>query len=365
MRRAVTLALLGGIVALVVVIATSLLGVDRESAGVESGEEAAGGPSVLRGPDVPPAGVLPGRLWVVSLSRGVSRVGGEACWIRSVSLDELSLEPTGKLQHCTLADVSLDGRFGTAFDDDLNLVLLDLRGRPRPARTLGRAFWDPSPRTLRVAALAADGSRVAWCSTPNETVVQSVEGGAEQRFLGCDPRFLPTGQVVTRTIPPLPDAVLTEGEPLLDSTHFREGLGLSPDEAVALMAYDVADDGSVATKVRRVVGQPQPIVQIWDGSTLIGRHPVSGLASSLGPSGIELSPDAARVALGWPGLLAEIFDFELGRMNVSLDQGPYAWSPDGRWLAVGTLSSVAIYAPGSQAPTYVLPLSPLMLSWSR
>ena len=154
-----TLALLGGIVALVaVVIATSLLGIGRDSAGTESGEEPADGPSVLRGPGVPPPGVLPGRLWVVSLSRGVSRAGGEACWIRAVSLDELALEPTGKLRHCTLADVSLDGRFGAAFDDDLNLVLLDLRGRPRPARTLGRAFWDPSPRTLRVAALAADGS---------------------------------------------------------------------------------------------------------------------------------------------------------------------------------------------------------------
>ena len=357
-----TLALVGGTVALViVVIGASLLDFGTNTGAVAGRTGGAGSSDELRGADVPPPGVLPGRLWVVA-SLGEIR---QSCVIRSVDFDELSLGPPGELRHCALVDVSIDGRYGVAFDNDLNLGLFDLTRRPEHVRDLGRIVWDTSARTLKVGSIAGDGSRVAWCSSPNETTVQNIESGAEQRLPGCDPRFSPAGQAITRTVPPLPDAILVEGEPLLDSSDFREGLGLGAEERAALMAYDVAENGSVATKVRRVIGLPKPTVQIWSGVELAGQYPVIGLERSLGPSGIELSPDAARVAFGWPELLAGIFDTGFEQMDLGLDHGPYAWSPDGRWLAVGQISSIAVYAAGSQSPTYVLPLSPLTLRWTQ
>lgn len=364
-RRPVTLAVVIAIVALAVsVSASSLLGdgATTETSGHRA--EHSAGSDDLVGAHVPPAGALPGRLWLVSAAPpGTSA----PCRMRALDLGELRLEPPGELEHCTLVDVSADGRYGVASDKRLRLALVDLTGRPERVRDLEPSLQDRSPRTrsVRAAAIARDGSRVAWCSSVNETTALTIDARTEQRFLGCDPRFSPSGELLTRTVPPLPEAVLVEGEPLLDESDFRNGLDLPADGEASLLAYDIGEDGSLVTKVRRFIGQPQPTLQLWDRAALAEHHRVRGLEPILAASGIELSPDSQRVAFGWPGLLVGVLDVGFDRMGFTSTRGPFAWSPDGRWLAIGEASQVSIYARGGEAPTYVLPVDPLMLRWTQ
>ena len=155
-----------------------------------------------------------------------------------------------------------------------------------------------------------------------------------------------------------------DGESILTSDHFRQGLDLDADGPSTLLAYDVGVEGLIATKVRRVLGFPQPTVQLWEGGSPPSFHRISGLRPPLEASGLELSPDATRVALGWPGLLAGVLDFGFERLSRTLKQGSYAWSPDGRWLAIGDPRIVSIYARGSDAPSYVLPVATWMIAWT-
>jgi hypothetical protein len=86
---------------------------------------------------------------------------------------------------------------------------------------------------------------------------------------------------------------------------------------------------------------------------------------SLQASGIELSPDATAVAFGWTALLAGVLDVTVDRMVLTRVRGPYSWSPDGNWLAIGEGSEVSIYARGGQAPVYSLPAAATALRWTE
>ena len=132
-----------------------------------TGERTAGSDR-LRGPDVPPKDALPGRLWVVVPE---DTALGTRCQLRAVDFEKLELEPPGTLTHCTLVDVSTDGSYAVAYDSQLRLALLDLNDRPRKSVDLDPRLQDNSFRTSRVAAVAEDGTRVAWCAAPNETTV--------------------------------------------------------------------------------------------------------------------------------------------------------------------------------------------------
>lgn len=351
-----------GLIVLVAVVAASSLREDGDAAVDERrGGDPTAGSDRLRGPDVPPEGALPGRLWVV-VPANTPSVGD--CQLRAVDLGAIELEPPGLLEHCTLVDVSADGRYAVAFDDQQALALLDLRDRPQLARELTPSFRERTQRTTRVAAIADDSARVAWCVADNETAVLTIEDGTEERAIGCDPRFGSAGELFTRTLPPLEDEVRVDGQRVLASAEFRQGLDLDPDNRSSLLAYDVGADGMIATKVRRVFGSPQPTIQLWRDALPREFHRVSGLSPPLQSSGVELSPDTTRVALGWPGLLAGVLDFGFQRISRTLERGAYAWSPDGLWLAIGDGHGVGIYARGSDAPTYVLPVKTLMLAWS-
>ena len=361
--RARVILLTVGLLVLAIVVATSSLRQDGDAATDERrGGEPTAGSDRLRGPDVPPEGALPGRLWVVVPNAGPS---GARCQMRAIDLGALELEPPGELQHCTLVDVADDGSYAVASDDALRLALFDLQDRPEKALDLDPAFRERSPRSTRVASISADGKRVAWCTAGNESAVLEIDDATVQRAVGCDPRFGPDGELFTRTLPPLADGVLTEGQVVLAGNEFRQGLDLADGGPSSLLAYDVGTDGLIATKVRRVFGQPQPTVQLWSDGTLESFHRVSGLLPTLQASGVELSPDATRIAFGWPGLLAGVLDFGFQRMSRTFENSPYAWSPDGRWLAVGETSAVVIYARGSDAPTYRLPVATLMIAWSE
>jgi len=360
-RLRVLLLVVGLLILGAVVAAFSLLQDGDAAADAGRGGEPTSGSDRLRGPDVPPGGALPGRIWAVV---PVENAAGVGCRLRAIDLGALELEPPGELQHCTLVDVSSDGRYAVAFDDELRLALLDLNDRPEKLADLEPSFRERSPRTARIAALSADGEQVAWCTVDNETAVLSVADGTQQRAVGCDPRFGPGGELFTRTLPPLADEVRLEGDVILAGDDFGQGLDLEEGGASSLLAYDVGTDGLIATKVRRVFGQPQPTIQLWDAGAPVSFHRVSGLSPPLQSSGVELSPDATRIALGWPGLLAGVLDFGFERVSRTLDHGAYAFSPDGLWLAIGGGGEVSVYARASDAPTYVLPIATLMIAWS-
>ena len=297
--RTRVLLLVVGLLVLAGVVAVSSLRQDGDAAPDERrGGERTAGSDRLRGPDLPPERALPGRLWVVTPNKGPSPA---RCQLRALDFGALELEPPGELQHCNLVDVSDNGRHALAFDDFLNLALFDLSDRPEKVADLGQTFRERSQRTTRIASLSADGSRVAWCDAQNETAVLTIEEGTEQRASGCDPRFGADGELFTRTLPPLADEVLSDGNVVLASNEFRQGLELDADEAPRLLAYDVSADGVIATKVRRVLGLPQATIQVWNDGTLEGFYRISGISSPLQTSGVELSPDATRIALGWPG----------------------------------------------------------------
>jgi hypothetical protein len=353
------------VVALLVLLALVLASSFRDEAApasrdARSGETTAGSDR-LRGPDVPPRGVLPGRLWVVVPARGPAG----SCLMRAVDLGALELEPPGELWHCTLIDVSSDGRYAVAADDELQLGLLDLRERPQTLRELEPSFRDRSTRSSRVAAVFRDGAEVAWCTAANRTAVASVETGDTQWTVGCDPRFGPDGALFTRSLTPMADAVMVGGEVVLAGPQVCAGLEFEDDEPSSLLAYDIGADGVIATEVRRVFGAPQVTVQLWSDGRASSFHRVTGLDPSLERSSPDLSPGGTRIAFGWPGLLAGVLDLGLGQMRRTFDHGAYAWSPDGRWIAIGEGASVAVYARGSDAPTYELPLTTLMLAWTN
>ncbi len=285
--------------------------------------------------------------------------------MRAIDLGALELEPPGQLTHCTLVDISSDGQFAAAYDDQLRLALLDLRDRPEWIRDLDTRLRENSSRTSRIAALAGDGRAVAWCVGGNETAVLTIESGDVQSVTGCDPRFGQDGELFTRTGAPRNEEIRADGRVVLSQPDFREGLDLTPEEESDLLAYDVGADGAIATKVRRVIGLPLATIQLWQDEQFQGAYRVSGVDGALESSGLELSPDATRVALGWRGLLAGVLDFGFGRVGRTSDHGSYAWSPDGRWLAIGNAESISIYARGSDAPTYSLPVTTLMIAWSQ
>lgn len=362
MPRTRVVVLVVALVALAAVVAAwSFLGQDAPPPDEGTNLGSTAGSDILRGSDIPQGGALPGRLWIVVPATSA----GSTCQLRAVDLGALELEPPGELTHCTLVDVSSDGSYAVAYDEDLHLALIDLRERPQRVRGLEPRFRDASGRASRIAALSADGRAVAWCAGVNETVVLSIDNGAARRVAGCDPRFGGDRVLYTRRVEPLEEAILEEGEVVLAGKDFGEGLDLEPDEESSLLAYDVGSTGAVATKVRRVLGAPQRTIQVWQGEQLTSSYRVSGLLPGLESSGLELSPDTTRVALGWPGLLAGVLDFGFDRVGRTADHGSYAWSPDGRWLAIGGATSVSIYARGSDAPTYSLPLTTLMIAWSE
>ncbi len=363
MPRTRVLLVVVGLVVLAVVVAASSFRQDSGAARDESrrGEPTAGSDR-LRGPDVPPEGALSGRLWVVVPTPDSTTA---QCRLRAVDLGAIELEPPGELDHCTVVDVSTDGCTAVAFDSELRLALLDLTDRPEKTRDLEPSFRERSPRTSRIAAVSDDGARVAWCTAANETAVLSIDEGTVERAVGCDPRFGGGGDLFTRTLPPLADEIRVGGRVVLGSDEFRQGLDLPEDGLSSLLAYDVGATDLIATKVRRVFGRPQPTVQIWDDGAVLGFHRVSGLAPTLRASGVELSPDATRIAFGWPGLLAGVLDFDFRRVSRTFERGAYAFSPDGRWLAIGEGDSIEIYARGSDAPSYALPITTLMLAWSE
>jgi hypothetical protein len=174
------------------------------------------------------------------------------------------------LTHCTLVDVSTDGSYAVAYDSQLRLALLDLNDRPRKAVDLDPRLRDDSFRTSRIAAVAGDGTRVAWCAAPNETTVLTVDTGVTERAVGCDPRFGADGQLFTRTAAPLGDGILANGRLVLAPEDFREGLDLAAEEEASLLAYDVGSNAAIATKVRRVIGHPQTTIQIWKNEDISG-----------------------------------------------------------------------------------------------
>ena len=363
MRRIATIALVIGVVAVVVAVGAFSFSTDDGASGGGVARDRSSSDDDLTGAHVPPPGVLPGTLWVVSAS---PRPGDAVCQLRAIYLTDLTQGPPGLLEHCTLVDVSRDGRYAVTSNEVARLVLVNLEGRPEVVQDIGLASdVARGARAVKTAALEPDGSRVAWCSSENETTVLGISDGARTLRAGCDPRFHPSGQVATRTLPPKNDAVLLDGEPLLGEADFRRGLDLTADGEASLLAYDIGDDGSVATKVRRFLGQPQPTVQIWNDAESPSHFRFRGLSVSLQASGIELSPDATAVAFGWTALLAGVLDVTVDRMVLTRVRGPYSWSPDGNWLAIGEGSEVSIYARGGQAPVYSLPAAATALRWTE
>ena len=313
------------------------------------------GADALEGPFVPAPGALPGEL-LVSLD--------DDCRLAAVDLAAGTLEPVDGPPACRLW-AAPEGRLAVVSADDErrpSLVLAELSPAPRLLRRLGQADGEP--------AWAHDGSRVAWCDAAGFTRVIEVAGAAPPEQLpGCAPRFGADGSVLTR-LDSLFGApgLLRDGRVLLDAADLRRAAGGT--DRIELLGFDERADGLLAVAVAVFTpGRPSVALGFWRGGR--PEHVVElplRVVPGVGPLGdrLQFGPDGNVLAAGFPG---GSFTFVLVDVRSGRQAHPaprvrgFAWSPDGRWLAIATPDEILVVAAATGETAYSLPVQAAAIAW--
>lgn len=349
---------LGAVALIGVAAAVDVLRQDvKPSASAERNEAAR-----LTGRLAPPPGTLTGTLVFTSL-------GG--CRPQALRLDTLTLGQPGPSLDCglwvsprgDLAAVSLAPALGLRGS---RVALLALGEEPELIRTLAVVRGEPS--------WSSDGSRLAWCTPAGYTVVLVLGTGARTRLDGCRPRIAPDGSVLTRPSRPLAPLLLRDGEVLLGEEELEQGFPADGEGPIDVVGYDVRADGLLAVVAVRFESgrRPRRLLQLWREGRLEAAIPLPelGLPAGYGRLGerVELRPTGGEAAVAFPGAGKPmvVVDLETGRPSVGpTSQHGFAWSPDGRWLAVSTGEEVRVFGPARGEPAYVLGVGAAAIAWRR
>jgi hypothetical protein len=320
-----------------------------------SGASSAPGGEALRGPFVPPPGHLPGSLTVVA---------ADTCRLATLDLATALLQQTDAAG-CDvwaspggeLALVSASRR-GSRYE----LWLAELGDSPRLLRPIGPARGEPS--------WSSNGTRIAWCTPAEHTRVLDLASGDEYSVAGCLPRLAPDGSVLTRGDRFAGPAVLRDGTPVLGELELARGFDAEAGHIDVLgIAQDT--DGTLAVAVASLGGgSGSAVVQLWRDGRLVAAHPLPlRIVPGIGAFGelLRFSPTGGELAIGFsrPAFGLMVLDLRSGRVvrEMSPTRG-FAWSPDGRWLAMATRNEVLIAGAVREEATYVLPLAAGALAWS-
>lgn len=314
----------------------------------------------LEGRLVPQPGALSGTLVFTSLA---------GCRPQTLSLETLAMPPPGPSLDCglwvsprgDLAVVALAPALGLRGS---RVALLRLGGRPELLQSLGVMRGEPS--------WSPDGRRLAWCTEAGDTVVLTVETGARAEVAGCHPRIAPDGSVLTRRALPLAPDLLRDGEPLLGEDQLAEAFPADAEGPLDLVGYDARADGLLAVVVVRFESgrRPRRMLELWGPSRLTAtvQLPELSLPAGYGRLGerVEFGPTGQEVAVAFPGTGRQMIVVDLRTRMLALEptsQHGFAWSPDGRWLALSTGEEIRVLGPERGDPVYVLPVGAAAIAW--
>jgi hypothetical protein len=314
----------------------------------------------FRGAALPQPGELSGTLVFASQAD---------CRPRVLSFETLTVGPAGPAARCglwvsprgDLAAVSLAAALGL---QGSRVGLLRLGERPKLVQQLGIVRGDPS--------WSKDGGRLAWCTAERDTVLLAVETGARRHVEGCRPKIAPDGSVLTRPALLLTPTLLRDGNVALDEEDLTRAFPADSDGPLDLVGYDVRPDGLLAVVAVRFESgrRPRRLLQLWHSGQLERAIllPELGLPAGAGRLGdhVEFGPTGREVAVAFPGAGKQMILVDLESGNVVLEptsQHGFAWSPDGRWLAVSTGEEIRILGPERGEPVYVLPVGAAALAW--
>jgi hypothetical protein len=355
-RILLTWLVLGAVALLVAAAAFDALRRGSSSPATAQREEAA----QLTGRLVPNPGMLSGTLVFSSLA---------GCRPQVLSFETLRLRPPGPSLDCglwvspggDLAAVSLAPALGLRGS---RVGLLELGGRPELVRTLGVVRGEPS--------WSMDGERLAWCTAAGDTVVLIVETGARATVAGCHPRIAPDGSVLTRPASPLAPMLLRNGQVLLGEEELVRGFPADGDGPLDVVGYDARPDGLLAVVAVRFESgrRPRRLLQLWRQRRLQETVPLPELSLPAGygrlGERVEFGPTGREVAVAFPGAGKQMVVVDLQTRSLAVEptsQHGFAWSPDGRWLALSTGEEVRVLGPERGDPVYVLPVGAAAIAW--
>jgi hypothetical protein len=314
----------------------------------------------LRGGILPRPGELQGTLVFVSLAD---------CRPQLLRFGTLTLGPAGPPVDCGLwvppagetGAISLEPALGFRGS---RIALLQLTEPLLVSDELAVARGEPS--------WSDDGDALAWCAEDGNTVVYLPQPRRRERVTGCRPTITPDGSVLTRSASPLASTLLEDGEPLLRRKDFLEGFPADSDGPLDVVGFDQREDGLLAVvAVRFEAGRrPRRVLQLWDGSHLEESIllPELTLPAGTGRLGdrVEFGPTGREVAVAYRGAGKQMALVDLDRGEVVVEprnQHGFAWSPDGRWLAISTGEEIRIHGPNRGAPVYVIPVGAAAIAW--
>lgn len=359
-----TWALLLAVAAIAVAAAVDTIRSDStEAASGISGPETEAVPrdEELTGPDTPPGGALPGLLVVVT---------GDGCRLRIIDLAGPTLGAEGPRTDCGLW-LPPDGALAAVSQPWVP-------GTPSPYSGIALARLTDPPEHVRDVGLAAgevtwspDATQLALCGTRSRTVVYEAAGGAENEVVGCGPRFVPDGSLLTSPARVFGDQLFRDGEVELDALDLLRGFDASAAGDLDVLAYDETEDGLLVVSVLRFepLGS-RTVLELWqDGAMLAGVELPRrfGVGSRRFGEYLRFSPTGTSLAVG-PSAARDsmtFVDMRLRRPSLELSyQRGFAWSPDGQWLAVALDDEIVIYSTNSSEAVYRLPLAAAALGWT-
>ena len=324
-----------------------------------SAEEPAGAVR-LTGGELPAAGLLEGTIVFSDL---------EDCRPRELSLQTLSVGPAGPSAGCNLWVPPRGGTAAVSLASALGgrgsvVGLFRLGGPPEIVEELGVVRGRPS--------WSDDGTRVAWCTAENHTVVLDVESGLRNRVDGCHPTIAPDGSVLTRPAALLTPTLLRDGEVLLGEEELLRPFSRDSEGPLDVVGFDVRADGLLAVVTVRFESgrRPSRRLQLWRDRQLEQAIPLPELSLPAGAGRlgdhVEFAPGGRAVAVAFPrsGMQMVVVDLELGEVvHGPVSQHGFAWSPDGAWLAISNAEEIRILGSGRGEPVYVLPLGAEAIAW--
>lgn len=295
------------------------------------------------GPDLPAAGVLPGRL-VIST--------GPRCRLQVLDLGSLTVGEPGPASGCRV--------WASPRGD---LVAFVRGGERRPEIWVARLGDPPVAQTgLGVSSTppgwSPSGDRLAYCRADGTSVVVGIDGSRLDRLDGCHPQFAPDGQVVVR--PGERGEVPQIGRPRV----IGHAVGPNGEIALAILRSETAFRLDISLEVQGTGTTSGRAVSIPSYGPTAGFYGVN----------VTFSPGGGEVAVTTPDLLSPtrpddllaVVDLRSGRAIEALASKPYhglAWSPDGQWLALSTGDRVLVYGPARTDPVYVLPVPARTVAW--
>jgi hypothetical protein len=312
----------------------------------------------LAGPDVPPAGALPGSLVLAE---------ADGCRLRLIAFAIPSIGDPGMETLCRVWASPAGGyaavatrRGGRADIREIEIVRL---GDPaEPVEKLGFARGE--------VVWSADGKLLAWCSPGGASIVHDLESGADREFAGCDPRFAPDGALLTRSEDALSSELLRDGRTVLQASDFERGFESNVDGPIQVLEFDVSSDGTIAVTVSKLTQSgDEAVLELWRDGELQGSF---GLPEASGQGGTRLGgflrfgPAGNELAVGYTPGTGELtlVDLDLGRVLFrSVTQRGLAWSPDGAWLALAVDDEIRVFGAVRDEPSYVLPVAAASIGW--